>query len=77
MEMPYPKNKYRKGYTIFGWSSLMYEHLDKGRRVYLRERVIHPGFILNMTLLTVRGLLEARLISEAIDQVSMIKKGGE
>ncbi len=65
--MPYPKNKYRKGYTIFGWSALMYEHLDKGKWVYLRGKVVHPSIILNMTLMTVRGFLIAHLFCEAID----------
>jgi len=66
--MPYPKNKYRKGYSIFGWSALMYENLDKGRWVYLREKVVHPSVIMNMTLNTVKGFLERRLFSEAINQ---------
>jgi len=66
--MPYPKNKYRKGYTIFGMSELLWNHLNKGRWVYLRDKVVHPSIILNMTLITVRGFMESQLISEAIDQ---------
>ena len=66
--MPYPKNKYRKGYTIFGMSELLWNHLNKGRWVYLRDKVMHPSIILNMTLMTVRGFMESQLISEAIDQ---------
>ena len=66
--MPYPKNKYRKGYPIFGMNELLWEHLNKGRWVYLRDRVKHPGIILHMNLNTVAGFLEARQISEAIDQ---------
>ena len=66
--MPYPKNKYRKGFIIFGWTSLMYDHLEVGRWVYLRGKVVHPSVILNMTVETVRGFLASRLISEAIDQ---------
>ncbi len=62
-----PKNKYRKGSTIFSWSSLMYDNIDKGKWVYLRDRVINPGFILNMTLITVRGFLEGGFFREAID----------
>jgi hypothetical protein len=65
--MPYPKNKYRKGYTIFGMDELIWDHLNKGRWVYLRDKVIHPSIILNMTLMTVRGFMEAHLISEAIN----------
>ena len=65
--MKYPKNKYRKGYTMFGLSELM-SHLDAGRWVYLRDKVVHPGFILNMTLMTVRGFMNAHLFSEAINQ---------
>lgn len=66
--MPYPKNKYRKGYTIFGMNDLLWDHLNKGRWVYLRDKVVHPSIILNMTLKTVRGFVEAHLISVAIDQ---------
>lgn len=66
--MAYPKNKYRKGYTIFGMSELLWNHLNKGRWVYLRDKVVHPSIILNMSLITVRGFMESHLISEAIDQ---------
>lgn len=66
--MPYPKNKYRKGYTIFAMNELLWRHLKQGRWVYLRNKVVHPSFILHMTLNTVAGLLEAHQISEAIDQ---------
>ena len=65
--MPYPKKKYRKGYTIFGLDDLM-TRLEKGQWVYLRDKVMHPGFIRSMTLHTVQGFINARLISEAIDQ---------
>lgn len=65
--MPYPKNKYRKGYTIYGTDTLL-EHLKKGRWVYLRGKVVHPSFILHMTLNTVVAFLKAHQISEAIDQ---------
>ena len=65
--MPYPKNKYRKGYTIYGTDTLLV-HLRRGRYVYLRDKVVHPSFILHMTFNTVASFLEARVISEAIDQ---------
>ena len=65
--MPYPKNKYRKGYTIYGMDTLIV-HLERGHWVYLRDKVIHPGFLMSMTLRTVNGFIEKRLISEAIDQ---------
>ena len=65
--MPYPKNKYRKGYTIYGMDELMY-CLTIGKWVYLRDKVVHPSVILNMTLKTVNGFMESRLIREAIDQ---------
>jgi len=65
--MPYPKNKYRKGYTIYGMDTLL-EHLRKGKWVYLRDKVLHPGFLIGMTLRTVDGFLTLHLISEAIDQ---------
>ena len=62
------RNKYRKGSTIFSWTELMYSHLTKGRWVYLRDKVVHPSFILHMTLETVQKLLEANQICGAIDQ---------
>jgi len=65
--MPYPKNKYRKGYPIYGLDTLTHL-LKEGRWVYLRDKVIHPGFILGMTLKTVTGFLDHYLFSEAIDQ---------
>ena len=65
--MTRPKNKYRKGYTIFGLDDLMYR-LEKGEWVYLRGKVIHPGFIKNMTLQVVNGFLKTHSIHEAIDQ---------
>lgn len=65
--MPYPKNKYRKGYIIFGMSELCYR-LEDGKWVYLRDKVMHPGFMLGMHLRTIMNLLEHRQISEAIDQ---------
>ena len=65
--MPYPKNKYRKGHTIYGMDTLLV-HLESGRYVYLRDRLVHPSFILHMNLNTVAGFLEAHLISEAVDQ---------
>ena len=34
----------------------------------LRDKVMHPSIILNMSLMTVRGFMESQLISEAIDQ---------
>lgn len=66
--MPYPKNKYRKGYTIFGMNELIYTHLKQGRYVYLREKLVHPSFILHMMFNTVIGFMDWHLISEAIDQ---------
>lgn len=66
--MPYPKKKYRKGYTIFGMDELVYSHLNKGQWVYLREKVVHPSVILHMNLKTVFGFLEKRLLAEAINQ---------
>jgi hypothetical protein len=66
--MPVPKNKYRKGNTIFDMNTLIWEHLDKGRWVYLRNKVIHPGFLWNMSVQTVQGFINARLINESIDQ---------
>lgn len=65
--MPYPKNIYRKGYKIFGMESLLVL-LKEGRWVYLRDKVVHPSFILHMTFSTVAGFLKAHQISEAIDQ---------
>lgn len=64
--MRYPKNKYRKGYTIFGMRLLLAE-LENGRWVYLRDKVVHPSFILNMTLNTVSAFMDAHLISVAIN----------
>lgn len=66
--MPYPKNKYRKGFHIYGMNELIWNHLEKQRWIYLRDRVVHPSIIMNMTLKTVYGFLEARMISEAINQ---------
>ena len=43
-------------------------HLEKGHWVYLRDKVIHPGFLMSMTLKTVNDFIERHLISEAIDQ---------
>lgn len=65
--MPYPKNKYRKGYIIFGIDTLEV-YLKKGQWVYLRDKVVHPSIILHMTFNTVIGFLDTRLICEAIDQ---------
>ena len=65
--MPVPKKKYRKGYTIFGMNEL-YWKLEKGEGVFLREKAIHPGFLLSMQLRTVAGFMEKQLICEAIDQ---------
>jgi len=66
--MTYPKNKYRKGYIIFGMDSLIYDHLEKDRWVYLRDKVMNPSIILNMTVKTVRGFMDKKLICEAVDQ---------
>ncbi len=66
--MSYPKRKYRKGYTIFGMDELLWNHLNRGRWVYLRGKVKHPGIILHMTLVTVKHLMDAHLLCEAIDQ---------
>jgi len=66
--MAYPKRKYRKGFTIFSMTTLVYEHLQKGCYVFLRDKVVHPSVILHMLLGTVKALLDDRLFSEAIDQ---------
>ena len=65
--MAYPKNKYRKGYLIFGMSYLTI-YLLSGKWVYLRDRVTHPSIILNMNYKTVIGFLNAGMFREAIDQ---------
>ncbi len=65
--MPMPKNKYRKGYIIFGLDELA-DRLNKGEWIYLRDKVVHPSFISNMTLKTIMGLLERPELAEAIDQ---------
>lgn len=66
--MPYPKRKYRNGGPIFGWNELMYNHIHKGRWIYYRGKVYHPGFILHMKLTTVDEALEKRWLCEAINQ---------
>ena len=65
--MPYPKNKYRKGNFIHDMTELV-SRCRKGEWVYLRDKVIHPGFLMSMSLQTVAGFLTAHLIFEAIDQ---------
>lgn len=65
--MPYPKNKYRKGWTIRDLDTL-FDHLKRGRYVYLRGKVTHPGFILRMTFSTAASFIEDCQIFEAIDQ---------
>ena len=65
--MKSPKNKYRKGYAIFGESDLAHE-LKKGNWLYYRDKVIHPSFIGHMTFFTVMGGLKARIFNYAIDQ---------
>lgn len=64
---PRPKNKYRRGYPIFSFNDLLWLHLEKGRYVYLGDRVVHPAFILNMSVLTVKGKLKSGQISEAVN----------
>ena len=66
-KMPLPKNKYRKGRTIYSGNELM-EYLRKGRWVYLQDKVIHPGRLRRMSLSTVDHFLHQHIISEAIDQ---------
>ena len=65
--MKYPKNKYRKGYIIFGLTELVW-HLENGHWVYLRDKVVHPSVILNMTLNTVSKFMYGNSIHEAINQ---------
>ncbi len=65
--MPLPNKKYRKGYTIFGLDELM-SRLDKGEWVYLRNKAVHPGFIMHMLLKTVSNFIATRMICVAIDQ---------
>jgi hypothetical protein len=66
--MTYPKNKYRKGHPIYSMDTLIYEHLEAGKWVYLRDKVVHPSVIRNMTLNKVDGFLKSYLLHEAIDQ---------
>jgi len=65
--MPYPKRKYRKGYTIFGMSELTY-WLMSGKWIYMDDKAYHPGFIISMPYRTVIKYMEQHRISEAIDQ---------
>lgn len=65
--MPYPKNKYRKGYSYYSIRDLLY-HLEEGRWVYWHNKVMHPGWIISMTLRTVSGAIRSSVLSEAIDQ---------
>ena len=72
--MKYPKNKYRKGYTYHSISDLLY-HLEEGRWVYWDDRVLHPGFVISMTLRTVAGAIRSNRISETINQREEYYKG--
>ncbi len=65
--MARPKNIYRKGYMIFDLNELG-QRIQEGQWVYFRGKVLHPGFIRNMTLNTVMGVLNAHGFNEAIDQ---------
>ncbi len=65
--MPYPKNKYRKGYTYFSIGDLLH-HLEQGRWVYWNNKVMHSGWIISMTLRTVSGAIRSHIISESINQ---------
>ena len=64
--MAYPKNKYRKGYTIFGIGDLA-TLLMSGAWVYLDEKAYHPGFILSMQLKYVIDCERGHRFSEAIN----------
>ena len=65
--MAYPKNKYRKGWRYHSIGDLLL-HLEQGRWVYWHNKVMHPSWIISMTLRTVAGAIRCRVISEAIDQ---------
>jgi len=65
--MPYPKKKYRKGYYYQSIGDLL-NHLEQGRWVYWHDKVMHPGWIISMTLRTVAGAIRSHIISEAINQ---------
>ena len=65
--MSYPKNKYRKGYTIFGISDLLHDILLKGKRLYFKTKLVHPSFVLDMPLREASLRLEMGQFSEAIN----------
>ena len=65
--MPYPKNKYRKGFVIYRLDEL-WEMLDNGQWVYWRDRPKHPGFIMSMPFRVLAKAIEATIICGAIDQ---------
>ena len=64
--MPYPKNKYRKGYTIFGVGDLV-ALLMTGKWVYLNHKVYHPSFVISMQLRYVIRCMKEHRFSEAIN----------
>ena len=59
------KRMYSKGSVIWSLDSLA-EELDAGRWVFLRDRPIHHGFIMNMGYRTVQGFLRKGLIARAV-----------
>lgn len=64
--MPFPKRKYRKGFTIFGVGHLA-TLLMSGCWVYLDDKVYHPGFILGMQLKYVVDCEQGHRFSEAVN----------
>jgi hypothetical protein len=65
--MTRPKNKYRKGFLYHSISDLLYD-LEQGRWIYWHNKVMHPGWVISMTLRTVAGAIRSQTLSEAIDQ---------
>jgi len=65
--MPYPKNKYRKGYTIFSVADLA-DEVVLGHWLFYKGRVIHPSFIGHMNLFTIIGGIRATKFHHAINQ---------
>jgi hypothetical protein len=61
------QKKYRMGAPYTSVGSLIYD-LRRGRWVYWRDKVMHPGWIRSMTLQTIMGAIEARILREAFKQ---------
>ena len=66
--MQYPKRKYRKGFSYHSYNELIWA-LEEGKWVYWGDKVMHPGFLIGMTLRTIMAAINRGLISEAIDQI--------